>query len=128
MKFVGLAVMLICLNFMVGIVNTLDIGLISAGSNTLDGKIDEADLDDTMDSTGLIEIASTADWDPLTYVIKAFDLLMRFAYQVTLGLPDMLRSTPFNLPDAWVNLFIVVEVFIYAAGIAEIARGTAVEY
>jgi hypothetical protein len=127
MKYFGLAIMLVCLNFMVGIVNTMDIGLISAGSNTLDGKIGDDDLVNVINANSTATFTN-AGWDPINYVTSGVNVLFRFLYQITFGLPDMLRSTPFNMPGVWIDFFMVLQIIIYAVGMAEFFRGIAVEY
>jgi hypothetical protein len=128
MKAFGLAVMLICLNYMCGIVADLDVGLLSAGTNSIAGKLDYSDLESQMNTNASAQISSQAGWDPIQYVTGSINLFFNVIWRVTFGLPAVLGSPPFSLPAVWVTLFGVVNIIVYTVGAIELFRGISLDW
>lgn len=128
MKAFGLAVLLLCLNYMCGIVAVLPIGLTSVADNTIEGKISYADLEAQLDTNATAQVSSGASGDWVEYAGSALNLFFNVIWRITFGLPAMLASAPFSLPLAWVTLFGVVNVIVYTVGAIELFRGITLEW
>ena len=131
MRGYGFALLLFCMNLMIGLLGTVstDFGLVSAGDDTLTHHITEDDITDIVSNssgTGIGFVDSA--FNTVDLVGRASALFLRFVYNTTIGLAPMLMRAPFNLPvEIVLGIIVPLQLLMFAVMIAEFFRGTSVE-
>ena len=126
MKAFGVAVLVLCLNFMCGIIGGLPIGLISSAPQL--NNVTYSDLESQINTNSTAQFASTGEWDPVQYVSTGISLFFNVIWRTTFGFPAMLSSPPFSLPTQWVLLFGCVNLIVYTVGLIELFRGISLDW
>lgn len=130
MRGLSFALLLLSINLMVGIIGTIhtEIGLTSMGNTTLSDHIEEEEILNTMNTSvsGISFVDSV--FNTADVVGKAVNLLLKFIYNTTIGIPQMLLSSPFNVPPLIVyGLIVPLQLIMCAIMLAEFLRGSSIE-
>lgn len=126
MKAFGFAVLVLCLNFMCGIIGGLPVGLMSSAPQL--NNVTYSDLESQVNTNSTAQFASSGDWDPIKYVTSSINMFFNVVWRTTFGFPAMLSSPPFSLPGEWVTLFSCANIIVYAVGCIELFRGISLDW
>lgn len=120
MDYIQLAGLIIVINLSFAIIDTTNIFTTSA-ENTLEDKISDNLIVQVLSGSETVEVGSII-WSGDKYLTAAIDLFVVF-FQMTMHIPKMLGSAPFNWPTPIVTMVTTIQVIVYALGIAHFLRG-----
>lgn len=125
MKMIALVVLMFLFNGTIAVLAEMsdELGLTSAGTDTTTMKISEDDVTDIL--TDVETGFQPLDWalQGGSYILKGIKLLFEILYDTTIGMPEMLHSSPFNVPTPIINYILIpAELLIMVGGIAEFLR------